>query len=229
MGIPGDSDSISYILVGLAAAHYPADPATDALARFLKNHQREDGSWPILAHRPPIESSDIEVTANSMRAMQLYAPPAQRAEYDAAITRAAEWLARAQPRNNEARAFQLLAFEWSKKDKRTIRAAAHALAAEQRSDGGWSQLPSLPSDAYATGQALVALRESGAMSATDPVYKRGVQFLLSTQLADGSWFVKTRALRLQPYFESGFPYGHDQFISAAGTNWATQALALGTR
>jgi ankyrin repeat protein len=229
VGIPGDSDSISYILVGLAAAHYPADAATDALARFLKNHQREDGSWGILAHRPPIESSDIEVTANSMRAMQLYAPRTQRAEYDRAIARAADWLAKAQPRNNEARAFQLLAFAWAKKDKASIRAAAKMLAAEQRADGGWSQLPSLASDAYATGQALVALRESGAISVSDPVYKRGVRYLLSTQLADGSWFVKTRALRLQPYFESGFPYGHDQFISAAGTNWATQALALSER
>ena len=37
---------------------------------------------------------------------------------------------------------------------------------------------------------------------------------------------KTRALPLQPYFESGFPYGHDQWISAAGTSWASMALAL---
>jgi hypothetical protein len=38
--------------------------------------------------------------------------------------------------------------------------------------------------------------------------------------------VKTRALRIQPHFESGFPYGLDQFISAAATNWATRALTL---
>jgi hypothetical protein len=31
---------------------------------------------------------------------------------------------------------------------------------------------------------------------------------------------------VQPYFESGFPYGHDQWISAAGTSWATMALSL---
>jgi glycogen debranching enzyme len=29
-----------------------------------------------------------------------------------------------------------------------------------------------------------------------------------------------------PHFESGFPFGRDQFISAAGTNWAARALAL---
>jgi hypothetical protein len=32
---------------------------------------------------------------------------------------------------------------------------------------------------------------------------------------------------IQPYFESGFPHGRNQFISAAGTNWAAMALALG--
>jgi ankyrin repeat protein len=229
VGIPGDADTMSYVLVGMAAEHYPADEATDAMVRFLKNHQRRDGSWIIDAHRPPIESSDIEVTVNSMRAMQLYSPPTQRAEYDRAIRKAADWIAAAQPHNNEDRAFQLLGLAWAKSDQQKIIAAAHSLSAQQRSDGGWAQIPSLPSDAYATGQALVALRESGAMTSDDPIYKRGVQFLMSTQLADGSWYVKSRAMRIQPFFESGFPYGRDQFVSAAGTNWATQALALAAR
>ena len=52
-----------------------------------------------------------------------------------------------------------------------------------------------------------------------------MQFLLNTQFADGSWFVKTRAIPLQPPLEIGFPHGRDQWISAAGTNWATMALA----
>ena len=229
IGIPGDSDTISYVLVALAAEHYPADTATDAMARYLKNHQRQDGSWIILAHRPPMESSDIEVTANSMRAMQLYAPARQRAEYDVAIRSAADWIAKAQPRTNEDRAFQLLGLVWARKDRRSVKTVAHALAAEQHTDGGWSQIPTLPSDSYATGQALVALGESGAISVSDPIYKRGVQFLLNTQLQDGSWFVKSRAIRIQPFFESGFPFGQDQFVSAAGTNWATQALALAAR
>jgi squalene cyclase len=229
VGIPGDADTMSYILVGMAAERYPSDAATDAMARFLKNHQRPDGNWIIFAHRPPIESSDLEVTVNSMRAMQIYAPPMQRAEYDRAVRLAADWIATAKPRSNEDRAFQLLGLAWAKKDQRSIRTAAQALIAEQRGDGGWAQISSLPSDAYATGQALVALRESGAINVSDPTYKRGVQFLMSTQLADGSWYVKSRAIRIQPFFESGFPFGKDQFVSAAGTNWATQALALAAK
>jgi Prenyltransferase and squalene oxidase repeat len=98
--------------------------------------------------------------------------------------------------------------------------------AEQRPDGGWSQLPTLSSDAYATGQALVALAESGAIPVSDAAYQRGVRFLLSTQLADGSWLVRTRAIAIQRYFESDFPHGRDQFISAAATSWATMALTM---
>jgi len=30
----------------------------------------------------------------------------------------------------------------------------------------------------------------------------------------------------QPYFDAGFPHGFDQWISAAGTSWATMALSL---
>ena len=103
---------------------------------------------------------------------------------------------------------------------------ARALIADQRPDGGWAQLPTLESDAYATGQALVALHDAGGVPTTDPAYQRGVAFLLRTQHADGTWHVASRALAIQPLFDIGFPHGGDSWISAAGTNWATTALAL---
>jgi hypothetical protein len=90
-------------------------------------------------------------------------------------------------------------------------------------------LPTLASDAYATGEALVALLETGALRPGDPVVRRGVDFLLRTQLADGSWFVARRAIPLQPYTDSGFPHGRDQFVSASATQLATQALIHSAR
>jgi mono/diheme cytochrome c family protein len=229
IAIPGDVDTIGYILAGLAAANYGPDPATDALARFLKRRQTPDGGWRIASQRPPIESSDFEATAVALRAMQVYAPKPLRAEYEKAIQRGAAWLAKGQPQSTEDRVFQLLGLAWAGGYKEVIRKAASDLLAAQRSDGGWSQLPSLASDAYATGQALTALLKAGAVSATDAPYKRGVQFLLSTQFEDGSWYVRTRTQPVQPYFDNGFPHGHDQFISAAATNWATMALAAAAR
>jgi ankyrin repeat protein len=247
VGIPGDSDTISYILLGMAAENYPPDGATDALARFLKGKQTADGRWLIFAHRPPLESSDFEVTAASLRALQVYAPKRERPEYEKSIQLAACWLATAKPNTTEDRVFQLLGFAWAFMDASSrvarpggsnktasmntvfLSKAARELLAEQRPDGGWAQLPSLASDAYATGQALVALNQAHLLSTTDPAYKRGTQFLMNTQLEDGSWYVKSRALPIQPFFESGFPHGRDQFVSAAATNWATMALALTAR
>jgi squalene cyclase len=95
----------------------------------------------------------------------------------------------------------------------------------QQPDGGWAQTPHLESDAYATGQVLYTLRSLGFAS-THPAIRQGVGFLLRTQRPDGSWFVKSRAMKIQPYFESGFPYGHDQWISQSGTAWAVIGLSL---
>lgn len=64
------------------------------------------------------------------------------------------------------------------------------------------------------------------VSPTDASFKRGIEYLLRTQLEDGPWYVKSRAMTFQPYFESGFPHGYDQWISAAGSNWAVMALSL---
>ena len=95
---------------------------------------------------------------------------------------------------------------------------------EQRPDGGWAQLPALETDAYATGQALTALHAAGQIAVNDQIYNRGAAFLLRTQRPDGSWLVRSRSFPFQPYKESGFPHGKDQWISAAGTSWATMAL-----
>lgn len=225
IGIPGDADTIGYILFGLAAAGYPQDAATDAMAVYLKRQQMPDGHWMKLANRPPIESSDIQVTATAMRSLQAYTPAALKTGYQRDITRAAAWLAGAHPESNEDRVFQLLGLRWADGDKQKIHRTAAELLAQQRPDGGWSQIPSLGSDAYATGQALFALQEAGVLRPGNAPAKKAIAFLLNNQAEDGSWYVRHRAIPLQPFFESGFPYGRDQFISAAATNWAATALA----
>jgi squalene cyclase len=226
--MPGNADTASYILFGLAAANYAPDPNTDALARFLYYRQRPDGCWQEFSYRPPLESGEIEVTATSLLALQKYAPQTQRAQYEESIKRAAGWLKTVQPHTYEDRAFQLLGLGWAGVSPRNgiIIQAVRELLAQQRPDGGWAQGPSLPSDAYATGQALVALNQAGGLPLSHSAWRRGMTFLLKTQLADGSWYVRSRAIPIQPFFQSGFPHERDQWISAAGTNWATMALTL---
>ena len=121
---------------------------------------------------------------------------------------------------------RLLGLAWAGAEQGVLREAASELIAAQRADGGWAQLKTLESDAYATGQVLYALFQSRAVKTADEVYRLGTAYLLRTQAADGTWHVKSRAIGFQPYFESGYPYGHDQWISAAGASWATLALAV---
>ncbi len=72
--------------------------------------------------------------------------------------------------------------------------------------------------------ALYALHIATSFPVKDKIYRRGVQYLLDTQCPDGSWFVESRSYPFQPYFESGFPYAHNQWISAAASCWALLSL-----
>ena len=223
---PGQSDTVVYSLLGLAAAGYPADATTDALIVNLAAEQTLDGSWCYGGiSRPPIEESCIARAAFGIRAMQTYGPPGLKAEFDRRIARARDYLLEAPQTTTDDRAMLLAGLKWSSASEDRVQSAARRLLQEQRADGGWAGNPHLESDAYSTGESLYALRESGALRASDAAYKRGVTFLLKTQRPDGSWHVKSRAVKFQPYFQSGFPHDHDQWISACGTAWATVALA----
>jgi squalene cyclase len=68
------------------------------------------------------------------------------------------------------------------------------------------------------------MRQAG-VAAQDPAFQRGVSYLVSQQKSDGSWYVASRAPKVQPYFQSGFPYDHDQWISTATTAFAVTALS----
>ncbi len=218
---------IGDMLLGLDAEHYKPDLNTDTAVIFLKNRQGADGHWAYLPAdtRPPICSDYIAQTAIAMRAMQLYAPKLERASYDQAVQLAAAWLLKQQPKGNEDRVGRLMGLVWSGKYKGAAQKAIDDLIATQHNDGGWADIDTTPSTAFATGRALVALETAG-LPVSDVAYQQGVRYLLNTQQQDGSWFIPSRAMTFQPYFDSGFPHGFDQWISAAGTSWATIALSL---
>ena len=169
-----------------------------------------------------MEDGDISRTALAIYGLQRYAPAGRKAEFTERVARAAGWLRSAKTKTTDDLAMQILGLKWA--GERTTAESVRRLIALQRNDGGWGQTPNLPTDAYATGLALYTLHESGE-PATGAAYRHGVEFLLQTQQSDGSWNVRSRVVKLQPYFESGFAHGPDQWISAAATAWATAALS----
>ncbi|MES1221545.1 MAG: hypothetical protein ABUT20_38955 [Bacteroidota bacterium] len=219
----------NYDLWGLSAAHVKSTKTIDLLARNIMRRQSQDGSWVSPGQRPPLEYYTFSATALAIKNIQAYTPPILHKEVMQRVAKAREWLINNKPEANEEKIFQLLGLVWSDADKKIIATQADKLLAAQRSDGGWSQLDSLKSDAYATGQSLYALNQSGQLAVDAPAYQRGIDFLLRTQFADGSWLVKTRSYPFVPFVDSGFPHDKDQFISAAGSNWTTMALIAATK
>lgn len=216
----------AFFLVSTHAVGQRPTVVTSALARALALQQNPDGSWVAMSGRPPSNASRFAFTAIGLRAIQLYGHPAMARDVARRVERAREWLESHTPRNTEDRAYQLIGLSWAGRSRQQLATRARELAATQQPDGGWTSLDGRPGDAYATGEALVALHDAAGMSLNDAVWKRGLEFLLRTQAADGTWHVRTRlpAWISPPYFESGYPYKRDQFISVAGASWAVMAL-----
>lgn len=223
--IGGGSDTLGYTLMGMAAAGYPADALTDAHIHYLSIYQFPDGAWRTTSYRPPEEYGPFTTTAVALRAIRLYPIPGRREEFEARLARARRWLLSAKADTTEERSMQLNALADAGASLSERAPFVEALKAAQTRDGSWSMVPGTPGEAYATGEALYALHLSGEVPTRDPVYQKGVDWLLRNQLADGSWFMPTRAVPVQPHtFESGFPHGWHQFASTGASSWATMAL-----
>jgi N-acyl-D-amino-acid deacylase len=215
-------------LAALAAVGVPANRATDALAADIAASQMADGSWRLIGgigSRPPAEEGQITRTALCIRALKAYGPPARADEMGRRIAKARNWLLAATPVTAEERNMQLLGAYWAGADLATLKRLAEPILAAQQRDGGWRQRESLPTDAYATGQSLYVLAKAAGVSPTASAYQRGVKYLLATQSREGAWRVTSRSPKFQAFFNSGFPYSGNQWISAWATGWATMALA----
>jgi murein DD-endopeptidase len=234
VNLPANTNYIddSLWLAALGSVGDPRGLSTDLVVHRLLSGQHVDGHWIPYPFRPPIEGSLIANTAWTIRALRPFMPPSRAKQVDAAVGRARDWIVKQTPDDTQDLAMKLLALRWSGGGTdRVVTETARRLIALQRADGGWSQTRARASDAYATGQALVALNQAADVRPTDAAFAKGVAFLTRSQHQDGSWLVETRRTwrRGIPFFESGFPHGTHQFISYAGAAWATMALVLADR
>jgi ankyrin repeat protein len=219
----------SYRLAALGSSGIPPTAVTSLAVHMLLGKQDARGNWNSYSHRPPLEDSRVTATAITIRALRLFATPDRAGEITKRIELARKWLASVQPVSTEESTMKLLGLAWAGADLATIKHAADPVLREQRPDGGWAQIPNRESDAYATGEVVVALNQAAQISSDDARVVRAMDFLLRTQKTDGTWLVETRRTFFPglPYFESGFPYGKHQFISYAATAWASMALMVG--
>ena len=222
----GAQDGWMAILMGLGAQKYPATRLTDTVLSYIASCQSRDGSWWFGGiSRAPSEEGHFARTAMGIRVMQVYGTPGMKGNLEPRIARARDYLLKAEATTTDEAAMQIAGLHWAGGNDAKVASLAKALIAKQRADGGWAPNRNLTSDAYATGETLWALTEAGVLKASDPAYKKAAKFLLDTQWADGSWYVRSRAPKFQPYFQSGFPFDHDQWISSTATSMAVRGLA----
>ncbi len=232
-GIGGRALTVGYALAALQLADWPKDELTTAMVTYLVKTQNDDGHWQVQSNRPPLEESSASATAIAVAGLQAFAPDDSgdeselRQQVDQALVHAKQWLINAPVNSTEDKTGRLWCLHLLDVSDQ-LASARDVLLAAQREDGGWPQLDDMQSDAYATGQALCVLLATG-LSPDEDACRRGIEFLLQTQLDDGSWFVKSRSEPIQVMFDNGDPHGDDQFISTPASCWALTALALWRR
>ncbi|MBX9585197.1 MAG: hypothetical protein K2X87_33235 [Gemmataceae bacterium] len=195
------------------------------IAGHLLRHQEADGSWvwssaPAKNRPPPVFESDEVVTPLADLALAPHVPAEPGAKSDARSgqERAAAWLAKAgSSGTTQARAVRLFRDERAGKSAKELRPQIDGLLGRQNPDGGWGQDKDLPSDAYATGQALYFLSLAG-VTADRAEVRRAVSFLATTQKEDGSWPMASRAHPGEKPMTNPVPITH------FGTAWATLGL-----
>jgi ankyrin repeat protein len=221
---PAPAHTYGYQLLGLAAEGVPPSAKTDGMAHHLVTIQASDGRWINNLPRPPMQSDDVSATALAIHAIDHYGWQGRKEEFAASIDQARRWLWTVAAETNEETIFQLLGLHWAGESADKLTCLVKSLRRKQRKDGGWAQLPTLESDAYATGEALYTLARFVKDPMTDQAWQRGLRFLLETQEDDGTWHVARRAFPFQPTMNSGFSHHRDSWISAAATSWAVLAL-----
>ncbi len=226
-GQAGQVFMAGYALWALDYVDWPADDTTAAVAEyFLKSHA-EDDHWTTKTQRPPSEGSPFAATFLGLMSLDRYGTREQQTRIAERRERALVWLSQTPAVETEDRVFRLWSLHAAGASAAEIERAASDVLDLQQRHGGWAQKESMTADAYATGAALVALHQAGGIRIDNPRYQRGLRYLLDVQAKDGTWHVASRSVPFQAYYESGYPYGDDQFISMSAASWATLALTLG--
>ena len=223
-GQGGRVDTAGYALWTLQAGKHKPDEVTAAVADYVLQTNADTDHWTHNSNRPPTEASDFTTTYVALRGLVAFAVAEQRTRIAQRQNTVVQWLLKTGTSDTEDRVFQLRSLAFAQAEFEAQQKFADALISAQRADGGWAQKDDMTSDAYATGTVLASLVQTGHLAPVSAVYQRGLQFLLKSQKADGSWLVESRSKPFQEYFETGFPHGVNQFVSTSATAWATIAL-----
>ncbi len=230
--------SLAAIYLGVMSQNSPilSRDELNGVAVHLARHQEEDGAWltPV-SGKPPTWDSRETLAMLALLAWEPHVPadPKEAAAARASRERATAWLSNTKPAATaQATALRLLLDVRTGKSAQQIQLAGDALLKLQNADGGWSPTRDLPSDGYATGQALWVLSFAGVRNER-PEIGRAISFLVANQREDGSWPMTCRSQPGVDTTRKGNPVAIIYFASGWATlglvRWVPPALDLSAR
>ncbi len=221
-------------------AKRPADERVRAQIQYVKSQQQSEGYWrggggltnngqgglsrPGAA-RPPLICDEFTPTAFMVRALKAYGAPTDVVDTTARIAKARQWLLGTRGDAPAGACLQGPRVEVVGRRSPGRSTAPLAICRRSSSPTAASRSSRRCRRTLTPPASRCSRCTRAGLPSTHRVYQAGLKFLLTTQAADGTWHVRTRSLEFQPYFESGYPYRRDQWISAAGTAYATLAIA----
>ena len=189
--------------------------AMKAAAIKVAQVQAEDGSWPIDAANAVGSPATYGSTLATYMAWDLL-QRASAPDTFAAQQKAEERLSAIKP-DSVPNATVILLFNRSHRGNEVDTASLDFLRRAQTRDGGWGPSTDSPPEAFDTALALLALAEFRMETGVPTMIQNGREFLVVTQLPDGSWPATTRPSGGQSYAQQ-----------MSTTGWVTLAL-LATR
>lgn len=194
----------------LLFARDEAAPGVDRLAmsKAVGEIQEDDGHWRARGQFPtqrrPIEESDAAATMWALLAV-------------GSNESAMSWLDEAETGESTEWFLGQLLVAHGAGDSEAVASYSTELLARQNADGGWPWQPDQISDAMTTGQAVYALALTGTTPATRTALRQGVDYLLESQQADGTWVTDSELVSTE----------HDDAKDYIYTYWGTTWAAIG--
>lgn len=204
----------SALAAAVEAGAVDSNAAFLTAAEMVRDHQEADGSWRVDAEGLPGSPVTYGRTLATVVARQVLAG-ASRARFAEAIDRADTWLRRQRPGGVLDAAAVLLGLKpMNGQDVlRQRRECLEVIRNAQTREGGWGPYVTSPPEIFDTAVVLLGLATVRDQAGVPEMARRGREFLVIGQQADGSWPETTRPPGAESYA---------QRISTSG--WAALAL-----
>ncbi|HET6424891.1 MAG TPA: prenyltransferase/squalene oxidase repeat-containing protein [Planctomycetaceae bacterium] len=190
------------------------------LIATVRSDQAETGAWSAWPETRPPMFGPSDFSATAMATLLLIGDAKTDPASQTSLTQATKWLDNTPPDEElQSTVLKLSVISRLERPAEERRLLISKVTERQNADGGWSQTAAHPSDAWATGQTLMALRDAGVPK-TDPALQRGRTFLVTNQQENGSWLMASR-----PTKPGGDGAKNLIPIIGAGSAWAVIGLS----